>query len=191
MLVRESGLVRESFLAPQHGKSLDMNIYLNGVITVLSVGFFITAGGCHYSTQRPFPTDFRTIHVEMFHSREFRRELEFRLTEALNKRIEMDTPFRIASKDNADVIITGELLSVSNRTFGEDFPTGLPREIGSTITVRFQVKDLRDGRILIHRDRFVYQTSYIPPVGESFQTGMVRGLDGMAQAIVEQLETDW
>ena len=46
--------------------------------------------GCGYSTKRPFPTNIRTLHVEMFHSKEFRRELEFRLTEALVKRIEMD-----------------------------------------------------------------------------------------------------
>ena len=45
--------------------------------------------GCSYSTQRPFRTDIQTIHVEMFHSKEFRRELEFRLTESIIKRIEL------------------------------------------------------------------------------------------------------
>ena len=58
--------------------------------------------GCGYTTTRPFPTDIQRVHVEMFHSREFRRELEFRLTEAINKRIEMDTPYRIVSRADAE-----------------------------------------------------------------------------------------
>jgi len=127
----------------------------------------------------------------MFESREFRRELEFELTEAVQKRIGMDTPYRIESRRTADVLITGEILSVSNRTFGSDLETDQPRQIGSTITVRFQIKDLRDGRILVDRPRFVYQATYIPPLAESFNKGMVRGIDGLAEQIVQELETAW
>ena len=156
----------------------------------LGVGL-IALTGCGYSTMRPFPTDFRTIHVEMFQSREFRRELEFRLTEALQKRIEMDTPYRIAPRRTADVLVSGEILDVSTRTFGSDLDSDQPREIGTTITVRLRVKDLRDGRILVDRPKFVFQSTYIPPVGESFNQGMTRGLEGLAERIVQTLETPW
>lgn len=147
--------------------------------------------GCSYSTDRPFATDIQTIHVEMFHSKEFRRELEFRLTEALVKRIEMDTPYRVAPRKTADAVLVGEILRVDNRTFGDNYDTDRPREIGSTITVRFRLKNVRTGEILVERDRFVYQTSYIPPVGETFYTGMTRGLEGLAEHIVESLERTW
>ena len=146
--------------------------------------------GCGYSTQRPFRTDIKTIHVEMFHSKEFRRELEFRLTEALVKRIEMDTPYRIAARPQADVLLSGELLSVDNRTFGDSFETDLPREIGSTVVVRFRLQDMRSGEILVERPRYVYQTSFIPPVGETFTQGMTRAMDGLAEGIVETMESD-
>ena len=115
---------------------------------VLLVGW---TGGCGYSTRRPFPTDINSVHVEMLHSKEFRRELEYRLTEAIIKRIEMDTPYRIT-----------------------------PRR-----------SDLRTGKLLVDRRRFVYQTSYIPPVGETFSQGMTRALDGLAEGIVETMETAW
>jgi hypothetical protein len=147
--------------------------------------------GCGYSTQRPFRTDIQTVHVEMFHSKEFRRELEFRLTEALVKRIEMDTPYRVAPRRKADALLTGELLSVENRTFGDDFDTDLPREIGSTVVVRFRLQNTRTGEILTERPRFVYQTSYIPPVGETFTQGMTKAMDGVAEGIVETMESDW
>ena len=76
----------------------------------LVTGLLSGLAGCGYLTQRPFPTDIRTIHVEMFHSKEFRRELEFRLTEALIKRIEMDTPYRIAPKRTADAVLSGDMM---------------------------------------------------------------------------------
>ena len=147
--------------------------------------------GCSYSTSRPFRTDIQTVHVEMFHSKEFRRELEFRLTEAVVKRIEAETPYRTASRRYADALLTGEILKVENRTFGDDFDTDLPREIGSTVVVRVRMVDLRTGEILLDRPRELYQASYIPPVGETFSTGMMRALDGMAERIVELMESDW
>ncbi len=177
------------------GAALMVDRFLTGA-ALMGAALIVAActamlGGCSYSTERPFSREFQTIHVEMLDSREFRRELEFRLTEALVKRIEMDTPYRIAERETADVLLTGEILSVGNRTFGTDFETGLPREIGSSVALRFQVKDLRTGAILVDRPRFVYQTHYIPPVGESFDKGMVRGLDGLAEAMVETMETPW
>lgn len=157
---------------------------------LLSVAAAI-ASGCGYSMKRPFSTDIQSIHVEMFQSKEFRRELEFRLTEAIIKRIEMDTPYRAAPRRTADALLTGEILNVDNRTFGDDFDTDLPREIGSTIVVRFRLQDMRTGQVLAQRLRFVYQTSYIPPVGETFDQGMTRGLEGLAEKLVESLESDW
>ena len=147
--------------------------------------------GCGYSTARPFPTDIQTVHVEMLHSKEFRRELEFRLTEAIIKRVEMDTPYRIAPRRTADAVLSGEILAVENRTFGDDFDTDLPREIGSTLVLRFRFQDMRSGEILVERPRFVYQTSYIPPVGETFAQGMTRAIGGAAEQIVETMESGW
>lgn len=165
------------------------------VILRLSAAFVAVSAvglsGCGYSTARPFRSDIQSIHVEMFHSKEFRRELEFRLSEAIVKRIEMDTPYRIAPQRTADALLTGEVLSVENRSFGDDFDLDRPREIGSTVTVRFRLQDMRTGEILVERPRFVYQTSYIPPVGETFTQGMTRALDGMAEQIVETMESPW
>ncbi len=160
---------------------------------ILSPVFIVLllSGGCGYSAKRPFRTDIQTVHVEMFQSKEFRRELEFRLTESIVKRIEMDSPYKIAPRNRADALLTGEIVRVDNRTFGDDFNTDLPREIGSTVVVRYRLQDLRSGEILVERPRFVYQTSYIPPVGETFTQGMTRAMDGLAEQIVETMESSW
>ena len=166
---------------------LRTRLWISPLVTLSLIGMT----GCGYTTTRPFRTDIQTIHVEMFHSKEFRRELEFRLTEAIVKRIEMDTPYRVAPQRTADALLTGEIMAVENRTFGDDFDLDLPREIGSTVAIRFRLQDMRSGEILVDRPRFVYQTSYIPPVGETFSDGMTRALDGMAEQIVETMESSW
>ena len=159
------------------------------VVAIAVLLFGVT--GCGYSSARPFSTDIQTVHVDTFHSKEFRRELELRLTEATIKRIEMDTPYRIAPRRTADVLLQGEILAVENRTFGDDFDTDLPREIGSTVIIRFRIQDLRTGEVLVERPRFVCQTSYIPPVGETFTDGMTRALDVLAEQLVETMESGW
>jgi hypothetical protein len=146
--------------------------------------------GCGYSTDRPFRDDVQTIHVEMLHSKEFRRELEFKLTEALVKRIEMDTPYRIAPRERADSVLSGEIIEVQENVFGTDFDTDLPREKGTTIVMNWRWKNLRTGE-LQDVPRQLYTTSYIPPVGEEFDTAMVRGLDGIAEQVVEAMEIEW
>ncbi|MGB0717259.1 MAG: LPS assembly lipoprotein LptE [Phycisphaerae bacterium] len=161
------------------------------IMVVCLAGMTAVLSGCGYSTKRPFSTDIDTIHVEMFESKDFRRELEFRLTESLVKRIEMDTPYRIASKLKADALLSGEILEVYNRTFGDDRGTGRPREIGATVIVRYRMQDMRNGDVLVEYPRFIYQTSFIPPVGETFTDAMTRAMDGMAQRIVETMEVAW
>ena len=154
--------------------------------------FLLLGSGCGYSTARPFPSGISTVHVEMLQSREFRRELEFELTEALIKRIEMDTPYRIADAEHADTIFSGEVLEVRQNVLGKQFTTGTPREQGSQVAIRYRWKDQRTGKILVERPRFVHQVGYIPAVGESFDKGVrVRGIDQMAERIVETMETDW
>ena len=149
------------------------------------------AGGCGYSAQRPFPDGIQTVYVEMFQSREFRRDLEFQLTEALAKRIEMDTPYRIADRQVADTILTGEVLEVQQRGLGNSFETARPREIAATIILRYAWKDQRTGELLVDRPRFAFTTTYIPDVGQTFERGMIRGLDRAAERMVETMETGW
>jgi hypothetical protein len=167
-----------------------MTLSRTGLLSLLA-GALAGSGGCGYSAQRPFREDVQTVHVQMFHSKEFRRDLEFALTEALVKRINLDTPYKIAPRRTADTELTGEILEVRNRTIGDDFDTQLPRETASTIVVAFRWKDLRTGRILVERERFMHTTNYYPPAGEDFAKGMVRGMDGMAEQMVETMESQW
>lgn len=58
-----------------------------------------TLSGCGYSGKSLYPTSIRTVAVPIFANRTFRRQWEFRLTEAIDKNIESRTPFRLAPKE--------------------------------------------------------------------------------------------
>jgi Lipopolysaccharide-assembly len=162
-----------------------------GCILACLTVVLLQAVGCSYSTERPFRDDIQTVSVEMFHTKDFRREFEFNLTEALAKRVELDTPYRVASRERADSVISGEIIQIEQRTLGNDFDTDLPREMGATFVVRWRWKDLRTGEIIRDYPRFVHTTTYIPPVGESINTSRVRGIDRLAERMVEAMEKPW
>ena len=147
--------------------------------------------GCGYSTQRPFRKDVKTIYVKPFGSKAFRRRIEFNLTEAIKKRINSDTPYKLTSQNRADTILTGEILEVKQSTMGRDFELNIPRETQLTLAVRFQWKDLRTGKILVNRDKWIQSVDYVRPVGETEFTALQGAVNRIAETIVEQLESQW
>ena len=149
------------------------------------------AAGCGYSTERPFRRDVKSVAVEIFDNKDFRRGLELQLTEALSKRIEAETPYKLAKRDRADTLLTGEVKEVRQATLGRSFETALPRETAATMIVAFQWKDLRTGAILVDRPAFTQTVDYVPPLNEQFYHASQRICDRMAERMVEEMEAEW
>ena len=166
------------------------------IILALAVSFI---AGCGYSTDREvaFRTAnssndrIRTVALDIFESREFRRGLELQLTEAIAKRIEAETPFKLAKKDRADTMLSGEVQEVRQATIGRDFRTVKPRETSATFVISFQWKDLRTGEILVDRPNYVQTIDYIRPLGEDFYHASQHAMDRLAERIVEEMQSDW
>ncbi len=160
-------------------------------LIIFAITSLIAISGCSYSTDRPFRKDIKTICVKPFSSRAFRRRIEMNLTEAIKKRINMDTPYKLTDEAHADTILTGEVLDVRQGTMGRDFRLNRPRETQLTLIVSFQWKDLRTGKILVKKDRWLATYDYSRPVGETEYIALQGAVDRMAETIVEQLERDW
>ncbi|HVP10521.1 MAG TPA: LPS assembly lipoprotein LptE [Phycisphaerae bacterium] len=168
-------------------------------LTITGCVAMLVSAGCGYSADREKVIRtansknerIRTVALDIFQTKEFRRDLETQLTEALAKRIEGETPFKLAKKDRADTILTGEIIEVRQATIGRDFRTVTPRETAATVVVSFQWKDLRTGEVLMDRPRFVQTVDYVKPLGEDFYHASQRAMDRLAERIVEQMESDW
>lgn len=157
-------------------------------LTSLSV---LLSTGCAYQLGGPFRQDVSTVYVDMFASREFRRDIEFYLTEAVKKRINADTPYRLTDREKADTILSGEVTEVRQSAFAEDFRTRQPREKQLTLAVRMQWKDLRSGKMLVDVPVQLQSVDYLTGTGETEAFALERAADGMARQIVARLYEDW
>lgn len=155
------------------------------------LGGLIVLTGCGYKAGGPFRTDVHTIYVEMFGSKEFRRDMEFQLTEAVKKRIGSDTPYRLAAREKADTILSGEILEERQSAYAPDYQSRLPREKTLTLSVRLRWQDIRTGRILVDQPVLLQSADYLTPTGETEKFAQERAIDGLARQIVAKMYEDW
>ena len=151
----------------------------------------LLACGCGYSNDSLHPKTVQTVYVEMFQSREFRRGIEFELTEALRKELNVSSPYTNAPPEKADTILSGEVLEWREASLGWDPIAIRPRETAATLIIRYRWKDVRTGKLLRDRPRFVTTVTYVRPAGETVAGGRLNAVSQMARNIVGDMENDW
>ena len=153
-------------------------------------------GGCGYTTESQFRQDVQTIAVPIFRrgTGEFRRDIEIRLTEAVVKHIEMETPYKVVDKSRADSLLSGTLNWAKVQPLSFDPRTGLAREMQVRLSLDLTWQSLRGpGNVLTQRKDFRVAADYVPqaPLAEGFFQGSEAAIDLAAQRIVEQLARPW
>ncbi len=130
--------------------------------------------------------------MEMFDSRSFRRGVEYELSDALAKRIEAETPYKIiSSRDRADTIISGQILSI-----GESW-VSTEREVGRALEKEVEVqavvnwKNLKTGELLIDNQSVSASASYSEWQNQSFRYASTLAANNLARRIVELMEKEW
>ena len=152
--------------------------------------------GCGpYTMKSQYRTDVRTVFVPIWTRGPdvYRRELEFRLTEAVQKQIELDTPYKITSKDRADTELRGKIVKIEQRILSKNPDTGLPRELEETFVLAFTWEDLRTGKVLRDVQDFRVTGTYVTaePLNEGFFEGSEDVINRAARRIVETMEDEW
>jgi lipopolysaccharide assembly LptE-like protein len=156
----------------------------------------MTTVGCGYKTGSMHPADIHTVYVPIFKSQEFRRDLEFALTEAVVKEIELVTPYKVVKREQADTELLGTLVSVEKRVATIN-PDSDPRELVLRLKADVTWRDIRSGQSLVGGkgrggSREVVETvTYVPELGHSITSASNRGIRRMARRIVELMEQPW
>lgn len=154
-------------------------------------GLALMAAGCGYSSDPLYRKNIRTVYVEMFQTKEFRRGIEFQLTEALRKEIDRRTPYKNAPKEKADSIMSGQILEWQESAIGHDFVTALPRDTAGTLIIQFRWQDARTGKIIAEHPRLISTIQYVRPAGETTENGRNDAVTKMARTIVDRMAADW
>lgn len=161
----------------------------------LVLALLSTLVGCGYTHEELFPDDVRTVAVPIFKNRnpQLYRDVEFDLTEALVKEIELRTPYKVTPPDRADTLLEGTIVAVNQRTLSVRREGGLPQEMETRVVVDFQWRSQRDGKTLRQRRGFASVGRYIPaqPVGEFFELAQHEAVQRAARDIVSAMRKDW
>jgi hypothetical protein len=162
------------------------------IAVALAVLISAGCGGCGYSNQSLFPRDVESIHIEMFDNRTFRRGIEYTLSDALAKRIESDTPYKIISdKDRTDSVMSGQLVSANESILTLERETGRALEKEVILSAVVNWKNLRTGRIMLNNETVTATASYSDLLHQDFTYASSVAANKLAQKIVEAMEDNW
>jgi hypothetical protein len=155
----------------------------------------LLATGCGYTADSQYPGGIRTVAVPIWTRGQepYRRDHEIRFTQQLIKRIELDTPFKVVKREQADTLLTGTIERIEQQPMSFNPDTGRPRDIQATFTVSFKWEDLRDGKTLEERRNFRVASVYLPgePYDEDFFRASEDLQDKLARWVVETMESQW
>lgn len=171
---------------------------LGSLMIALTAGTLLTgcgqdgAGG--YSNSWLYPEDVSTVYVEMFDSTSFRRGYEFVLTDAVCKRVETDTPYKIVSDRNlADTVLSGVMSGVGQSVLTRERYTGRSLEREVYTRVRVSWKNLKTGELLINNEEvigYAGYSNYVTPA-ESFEYAADLAVNRAAEKVVELMQSPW
>jgi hypothetical protein len=146
-----------------------------------------------YSATSTFPQAISSVAVPIFTTKSFVRDVEFELTDALIKEIEARTPYKVTSEQRADTIILGQIGAVELGQLSKSPRTGLSEEVIVSVTIDFQWRDMRSGKVLLERKAFAGHGLFVPsrPTGEPVELGAFAAVQQLARDVVAEMRLDW
>jgi hypothetical protein len=162
---------------------------LCGVLCPVLCGCREMAG---YSDDSLFPEGVASVYVEMFDNQSFWRGVEYDLTDALAKRIEAQTPYKIVSdRDRADSVISGRISSINQSILSIERQTGeaLEKEVELRAVVNW--KNLKTGELLIDERQILAAAAYSEFQQQDFKYASSLAANNLAAKIVELMEKGW
>ncbi len=154
--------------------------------------------GYQIGNESLYRPDVHTVYVPIFESDSFRRNLGERLTEAVVKQIEFNTPYKVVGSSGADSILTGRIVSEGKRTIAEN-TNDEPRDVEIGLLVQVSWVDRRGDLInqsvgypvppvLLNIGQGV---NFAPEAGQSTATAHQEAVQRLARQIVAQMEIAW
>jgi hypothetical protein len=145
-----------------------------------------------YSSEPLFPQNISSVYLKMFDNQSFRRGVEYELSDALAKRIEAETPYKIvSSKHRADTVISGEIVEINESVLSTERQTGRALEKQVQLQAVVNWKNLKTGQLLIDNRSVNASASYSQFQNQGFSYASTLAANNLAREIVELMEKQW
>ncbi|MFM1823462.1 MAG: hypothetical protein RI967_1728 [Planctomycetota bacterium] len=170
---------------------------------LLAVGAAIAAialaAGCAstpsegYALASPYPSGYRSVALPIFRNTTFLRGFEFDLADALVKRVEQSTPYKVASEATADTVLRGTIRSIDLVELSRDPSTGLANEMMVRIRADFEWVDLRSGDRIVASEGIESSAVFVPsyPAREPLELGRFAAVEQLASELVSAMQSKW
>jgi hypothetical protein len=151
------------------------------------------SGSSGYSSQPTFRTDVQSIRVPVFGNATFSRGLEADLTAALIAELRKSTPWSVVATGDAQTSLTGSITRSELKKLSTARTSGLVEELAVVLTVDFEWKDNRSGKVLTSRRAFTSAQPFAPArdVGERLEIGERAAVQDLARSIVAEMRSNW
>ncbi|MCA9190361.1 MAG: hypothetical protein KDB03_01310 [Planctomycetales bacterium] len=169
-------------------------LWMTAISTVMLAG----CAGYQVGTASLFNPNIRTIYVPIVRNDSWRHELGVQLTEAIQKTIELRTPYKVVASPAADSTLNCRVNSQMKRVITET-RTDEPRALHNMIAIELTWTD-RQGNLLMENRPvpigelayfFGQNTTFVPESGQSYATSQQRAVERLANQIVDQMESRW
>ena len=118
--------------------------------------------------------------------------MEYDQTDALAKRIEAQTPYKIVSdQDRADTLITGQIVSISDSALTMDRELGEALEKELNVTAVVNGKNLKTGVLLIDNQTIIASADYSQFLAQGVGYAKNLAANKLAEQIVGLMEEKW
>jgi hypothetical protein len=154
--------------------------------------------GYQVGSRSLFGQDIRTVYVPIVEADPTRRHLAERLTEAICKRIEERSPYKVVGRPSADSVLECRIVQKNQRVSLVDSSND-PRQKSGDLTVEIRWRDrrsqdLRQFDALPWSERATQITAsdaMVAEFGHSLLTSEQEQIDRIANQIVGMMETPW
>jgi len=168
-----------------------------------------------YTTKPNYDCSIHTVRIPIFKNNmmgdSVTRGIEFQLTQAVVREIELKTPYKVVGpNENADTELTGTITSYAKVLLNRNQLNEV-REAENDLVVAIEWRDLRTGELLStpHRTTpapppppgvpppkdpptLVFaKGDFIPELGQTTTTSRQQAVNNMAVAIVSRMESPW
>lgn len=175
---------------------------LTGTQGLLLPAFFICLAsmlilsGCNpwsgYSSEPLYPSEVKSVCVQMFESKSFRRGVEYKLTETVCKRIESQTGYKVISnRDMADTLLTGQITMAGMSVLTGERETGRAMEKDFQIEAVVNWKNLKTSEMLLDDVTVSASASYSEWLNQGTEYAGTLAVNKLAKRIVELMEKSW
>lgn len=155
--------------------------------------------GYQIGTDSLYNAEIKTVHVPIFQSDSYRQNMGERLTEAVVRRIEQRTPYKVVHRANgADSILSGRLTNETQSvSINDDYAGTRQKKIELTVYVQWKDRRglmLRSMSPIAWNDAPVDITTtsdMVAEMGHSYATASQDAIEKMADQIVDMMQMPW